>query len=1413
MPRSGRAGDIVFYTAITFIILFLSSTITADFAVNYTYSVASAKHVPGGFQFLTCEGIMPSTYVFSGCIGLINDTCINGVSPDVESLNNTLTLEEAGYFKDAINGLNRSALYVFNAAFKRNGLIYAYLEDINRKSCGITDLLMSNIDTYLGTSIDNLIGNPDDINNVPFSFILTRSLLPNEVSNCILSRNVGSVIDGNEIVYSVRSSLEAASIGLNSAMDVLQNETDNLYFEGGGYDDHSLPAVVTYDKIRNFINESNSKVQAGGSYSDFGLKWASFCGDVQWLKDWYVSSGVTECRAARILNTALSKNSIFLQIVGLYREAKNARGQLKEDVITANDSANVSFGYAAAARKRMQENGYSLVDIKTISAFRGAIQSNGSDIIPSDSFLLVDRHVNSTGTSPGANTLIAEAQNAVKLQERFYYSIAIQKLREANRLSLEAIKIANSTDQFVGALLADAERITAAKRATADSAIKSFAAQQGTEVIQRQLAMSRFNEAESEYQRSENRTGVRLRVLMNASAKFDEAADLISAKGIIIAMSINSLNESIQNLKKAISLSKTDVVPTVDAEDLLNRKQVLIGAANIAADTADSARAEIDAMTATLYTRALQQYSGLAAERKTVLQTIDIIGAVNTDVSQQRAQVNSFESLVYTNGSFIPERALGSYSRIKSTYDDVINVLMRNVDVAMKDYLPRKSKVIKTYQTVPIVDASGTVTTSIDIINDLPINVSKPLTIHFDSIPLSVNSNISMSAPGISVVSSGNNGVDVYLPGIAQMSMYNVRIVTPFKVATTVKEETNRVSLTPYQLVESTTYTINVQDDLDTLSLSDSSGADDCKAYLNGRQQTLLFPGAAFTARLSPVPKGQQKVTVTCTTFNPMEITESNSTGVGNDIDYLFNIRSTKSDLENVTVSITLKPNPSLVVSDSIRVADTSGAAPSDFSYSISDGRYVAKWTIPILSRSFQTYRVFYKTTDIDAYYNDLLSQVLNASEAEHIDVSSSVSDANYRAQRGDYADATEELRRAQRLIDKGRNERLQREAVSNRLSDVSATLSSIKNMSAEVLDTASFLSMPDTVFELNKQLAEFESRQSEADLLLSMNDTTGALSVVKDLEKMAKSNSLDNTITAKQESLFKLLSKQKSTAFDLSSFGDTKSVIAAIEASENLLKSASVDIVSNRYSSAMRTLSNVSSQITGVGGLLSNMTDSATMGAAMMLSSAKSVLSRWKSDKDGISGALSIGQSNPGKRVDTNSTDSKIADSDQISSALSVLYSKLSKYGKSDIISNMPEFRDLGAKTDELTQNLDYLAKQKDDYKSQALESLNDTSAILDNKMGNASTKEERDMLTSLQPTLMAAKDSYDSGMYLDSMILADYARTRASGFTPTPQPLIDPLLIYVAIVVVASAAVVVLLFRKEEPKGPRIIERFKLD
>jgi hypothetical protein len=41
----------------------------------------------------------------------------------------------------------------------------------------------------------------------------------------------------------------------------------------------------------------------------------------------------------------------------------------------------------------------------------------------------------------------------------------------------------------------------------------------------------------------------------------------------------------------------------------------------------------------------------------------------------------------------------------------------------------------------------------------------------------------------------------------------------------------------------------------------------------------------------------------------------------------------------------------------------------------------------------------------------------------------------------------------------------------------------------------------------------------------------------------------------------------------------------------------------------------------------------------------------------------------------------------------------------------------------------------------------------------------------------------------------------------------MIDPLVIYVAVVVLASVAVVVLLFRKEEPKSPRLIERVKLD
>jgi hypothetical protein len=61
--------------------------------------------------------------------------------------------------------------------------------------------------------------------------------------------------------------------------------------------------------------------------------------------------------------------------------------------------------------------------------------------------------------------------------------------------------------------------------------------------------------------------------------------------------------------------------------------------------------------------------------------------------------------------------------------------------------------------------------------------------------------------------------------------------------------------------------------------------------------------------------------------------------------------------------------------------------------------------------------------------------------------------------------------------------------------------------------------------------------------------------------------------------------------------------------------------------------------------------------------------------------------------------------------------------------------------------------------------------------------------------------------------MVLTDYIRNRVSSYTAAPQPILDPLIIYVAIVVLASAAVMILLFRKEEPKRPRSIERVKLD
>jgi NAD(P)-dependent dehydrogenase (short-subunit alcohol dehydrogenase family) len=227
---------------------------------------------------------------------------------------------------------------------------------------------------------------------------------------------------------------------------------------------------------------------------------------------------------------------------------------------------------------------------------------------------------------------------------------------------------------------------------------------------------------------------------------------------------------------------------------------------------------------------------------------------------------------------------------------------------------------------------------------------------------------------------------------------------------------------------------------------------------------------------------------------------------------------------------------------------------------------------------------------------------------------------------------------------------------------------------------------------------------------------------------------------------------------------------------------------------------------------MLSNRTGSVESEASAILSEAKSAIGRWKSFKDGVVNSLKINSDNPGTRVDITSLSSSVSDMDRKATELSALYDKLKQYGAGDMLLNIAEFRQLKSKLSDVSDGAAYLDGIRNDYKTNAQGSLNDARTFIDQRMSNASA-EEKQVLTSLQPLLITAKDSYDSGLYLDSMVLTDHIRNRIASYKATPQPIVDPLIIYVVIVVLASAAVVMLLFRKEGPKSPRLIERVKLD
>jgi hypothetical protein len=316
-----------------------------------------------------------------------------------------------------------------------------------------------------------------------------------------------------------------------------------------------------------------------------------------------------------------------------------------------------------------------------------------------------------------------------------------------------------------------------------------------------------------------------------------------------------------------------------------------------------------------------------------------------------------------------------------------------------------------------------------------------------------------------------------------------------------------RVSLSETQLIESLTYSLNSQFDIDSIRLEDDYSADQCFAKMDGRTQEILS-SSNLTIMLTNLKKGKSTLLVTCITYKPLEVRSLNYTTSENKVSYSFGIKSNTGTLNDFYYVLEIGPAAE-IISDTIKVYDPDGKIADKFQFYKSGDKYYAKWFISVLPEDYIYYTVEYSTTDIVSYYSKIKQEVENLSNSEGVDVTNYINNAKYYASRGNYNSAIDQLDKAKKQISNIQMQKIENASLNERLNKINLYLSDLKNKSNQIYNLSTTLSLPSISTEIAKQIAGFDSDITQAKAYMDRGDIQNAKSIISKLEKTLSSSSI----------------------------------------------------------------------------------------------------------------------------------------------------------------------------------------------------------------------------------------------------------------------------------------------------------------
>ena len=1377
LPKCAFSAELCFFLILTLLVIPINAS---SCIVDSNQSLGDVSKLPENYEY-SCSNPLTLNFGNFSCITAVDRMCVDSIINKTDYITSLLRDDsEKQAFAPAISRLQNVSSYVLQAQIARTS-IFRSISDAMKDTCNQTFELM-------------LAGGVLSV-SIPILGQLSIALF----SGCVINE-FWYVSDADTTLTSVEKALTYNSQGMNLAMGALQDESDDLYCMGAGDQSYTGQERATYNKVRDVIIDSKITADVSGTNPSFSKKWSALLQNSWNMYNYFYTLDQT-CTASSIINSSLSDTGVFSQILGMYREINLAKQSLNNSYISKIDSTSLRLNKIKSDLSQAKNQKYGTISSDEINFFLKN-WSQGLEEFPDPARTIQNVSDAASGIGESAESLFKEAKQLYDLRQKFYVTNAITKLNKAeSKLNYADMKMA-SLEDAIKILLSDAEDKTSKMRTTARSSIDNFKIRTAAAELY-VLSESKWNAAEQIYSSIPQKPkGEQIHDYYLAYLGYKSSFDLTSNTGI---------EQSYLSSKRACNeLNKTIYLADADQIDILASTIILDGALSLinrsfeknSASGLEDVRIICENETNQIYSLAFAKYSSLIDRRLRIKDEIALLRNINADGSAEKeSSFLKYEGYVI-NDNFTTV-TLGHYKEIEKLYDSIESDLRTKKSAAFAKYFSEHTSIKnKIIPSIVYVDEKTETITRVEITNTLRIGSNESFYYILSGIGIGPEDVISVSDP-IMDVTGNSSAINIFFRNTTPSYSYSITIKKKEKLANSSSGAWQRILLDFTELRERKNFEINSAQELNYLVFNTTyqRPATFCEAFLDGTGYISTLDNNNISVTFPRLRQGKTSGYFECYASNPITLTKGNHTISNNTITYYLYAKSNIGNIDDVWLSFTVS---SQVEGETVRVYTSSNYLASESSYTKYGSDYVIKWKAPVLSNNPSEYRIVLEVSDLFNYTSNKLTEINSSANAIGINVSSYLAKADSEINTLQYKEALETLAAAEKLI----NDKIALDSKKDALMKQMQALSDKINSSISNTSSLMSIGLSDVVIELDKKKNEFQSKLQQFNSALGINDTSNALKLLRDMELLADMKSVDNILYKKETDIFEDLNKLKTKMLLLNRVEDTSTYLSEIEKAESKIPLLGQDISNNDYSSFSSKFSEISDAISNISDVEKVQTNKLETLLDTKISEVKLVISTWKNLKSNIQKAIEVDSSNPGKAMNTDSINAGIADVDSKIAKLTETLKMLQDLSTLETIEKIDDINYIQSDLDDLNHSFMYLETLERQYKSDAEDTFNLGRKSLEWATAEVSD-EEKDQVTNLATYLAKAKQSYESGKYLDSMLYSDFVRTSSENLKRKTTISIDPAMILVGLILVASLVLTVLLLKKEKPKEVKILEK----